>query len=295
MRRAPECRPCVLGDLDGALVLLGAPPDQRAVVVAEGTAEFDATWPQNRIPGEHICDAHRLLKRALNMPHPFEEARSRANAVGIQIAKEIAARAPAGDVDRLRWFARWAIAGNLLDFRICGYDLDAARIEKLLHECFDEGLAIDELTAFAERLPAAREIVVIHDNVGEIAFDKELLRELGRQAPNARITSALKGGVMTSDATVDDGRTVGLGEVAEIIASGPDTLGICIAEMSGELRDALARADLVISKGQGNFYVLEERPREVPAPTLLLLRTKCMVTSRHLGFDHIVNVARFLA
>ena len=292
MRRAPECRPCVLGDLDGALVLLGAPPERRAAVVAEGTAQFDGTWPQSRIPGEHICDAHRLLKRALGIDHPFEEARARANQVGMQIAADVAKRAPADPLDRLRWFVRWAIAGNLLDFRICGYDLDAERIAQLLHQCFDEGLAIDDLAAFAERLPSAREIVVIHDNVGEIAFDRELLRELGRHG--AHITSALKGGVMTSDATVDDGRTVGLHEVADLIASGPDTLGICIAEMSDELRRALARADLVISKGQGNFYVLEERPPEVPPPTLLLLRTKCMVTSRHLGFDHIVNVARWM-
>jgi hypothetical protein len=294
MRRAPECRPCVLGDLDGALVLLGTPPERRAQLVAEGTAQLDATWPENRIPGEHICDAHRLLKRALALPHPFEQARSRANEVGMQIAAEIAAQAPEDPLARLRWFARWAIAGNLLDFRICGYNLDAARIEHLLHECYREGLAIDELAAFAARLPEAREILVIHDNVGEIAFDKALLRELRRQAPRARITSALKGDVMTSDATVEDGRRVGLHEVAEVIASGPDTLGICLLEMSDEFRAALGRAELVIAKGQGNFYVLEERPPEVPAPMLLLLRTKCMVTSRYLGFDRIVNVARWM-
>src|SRR5215813_4524183 len=109
MRRAAECRPCVLGDLDGALVLLGASPERRAAVVAEGTARFDATWPQNRIPGEHICDAHRLLKRALTLPHPFEEARGRANDVGIELAAEMAAQAPAEPIERLRYFARWAI------------------------------------------------------------------------------------------------------------------------------------------------------------------------------------------
>src|SRR5262249_44342514 len=160
------------------LVLLGTPAKQRAQVVAEGTAQFDATWPENRIPGEHICDAHRLLKRALALPHPFEQARGRANEVGMKLAAEIAAQAPQDALSRLRWFARWAIAGNLLDFRICGYDLDAARIERLLRECYHEGLAIDELAQFAARLQKAHEILVIHDNVGEIAFDKELLREL---------------------------------------------------------------------------------------------------------------------
>jgi uncharacterized protein with ATP-grasp and redox domains len=143
-------------------------------------------------------------------------------------------------------------------------------------------------------LPDARDILFIHDNVGEIAFDKELIRELLLQAPGARVTSALRGGVMTSDATIEDGAAIGLGEVATIIASGPDTLGICFAEMTDEMRNAVGRADLVISKGQANFYVMDERPAAILAPVACLLRTKCEVVSRHLGFDHVVNVARWL-
>ena len=86
MRRAPECGPCVLGDLDAVLTLLKTPDQRRAEIVAQGRQELEGTWAQNRIPGEHITDAHRLLKRALGLPHPFEEARSRANQVGLELA-----------------------------------------------------------------------------------------------------------------------------------------------------------------------------------------------------------------
>jgi uncharacterized protein with ATP-grasp and redox domains len=294
MRRAPECRPCVLGDLATTLELLQVAPLRRAEIEREGRAQFEHSFPENRIPGEHIADAHRLLKRALALAHPFADARARANQVGMELAARVAADAPAAPEERLRWFVRWAIAGNLLDFRICGYDLDAAAIAARLGEVFAEPLAIDDVPELAERMHSAREILFIHDNVGEVAFDMQLLCELRRQAPAARLTSALRGGVMTSDATIADGETVGLSEVAEVIATGPDTLGISFAEMSPELAAALARADLVIAKGQANFYVLEERPPAVPGAIALLLRTKCLVVSRHLGFDRIVSVARLL-
>ncbi|GAH29734.1 unnamed protein product, partial [marine sediment metagenome] len=41
------------------------------------------------------------------------------------------------------------------------------------------------------------------------------------------VTSVLRGGPITSDATMEDGEEVGLQEAAsEIILAGPDTLGI---------------------------------------------------------------------
>src|SRR5438105_4347554 len=103
MRRAPECRPCVLGDLDAALVLLGTGPKRRTEINDRARSDLERTWAQNRIPGEHICDAHRLLKKELGLSHPFEEARARANAVGIKLAAAATATAPTGDAARLAW------------------------------------------------------------------------------------------------------------------------------------------------------------------------------------------------
>jgi uncharacterized protein with ATP-grasp and redox domains len=37
---------------------------------------------------------------------------------------------------------------------------------------------------------------------------------------------------------------------------------------------------------------MDDRPPEVVSPVACLLRTKCQVVSRHLGFDRTVNVAR---
>ncbi|MCK4240511.1 MAG: DUF89 family protein, partial [Candidatus Atribacteria bacterium] len=51
---------------------------------------------------------------------------------------------------------------------------------------------------------------------------------------------------------------------SEIILAGPDTLGISLNEMSDQLKRELQNADLVIAKGQANYYALTEYRPKVP-------------------------------
>jgi damage-control phosphatase, subfamily I len=63
---------------------------------------------------------------------------------------------------------------------------------------------------------------------------------------------------------------------ARVILAGPDTLGISFSEMSADLSEALAEADLVIAKGQANYYVLSEFGSRYPRATIAcLLTAKC--------------------
>ena len=129
--------------------------------------------------------------------------------------------------------------------------------------------------------------------MGEIAFDKLLIRELRRYG--ASVTSALRGGPITSDATMEDGETVGLQEAAsEIILAGPDTLGISLSEMSNQLKQELQTADLVIAKGQANYYALSEYKSKVPGKIAFLFRTKCEIVSNELGEEGKINAAILL-
>ena len=74
----------------------------------------------------------------------------------------------------------------------------------------------------------------MRDNVGELALDKLLIQELQRN--NAIVISAVRGGPITSDATIDDARQIELHAAApSVILAGPDTSGISFQEMSEEL------------------------------------------------------------
>jgi hypothetical protein len=300
MKTCARCAPCILDDLVGATERLGLRESVRAQVTDEAVAYLAATYRAGagaRLPSEHITEVHRILKRVAGLPMPFEELRRRCNEIGVAIAQTVAREAALlAPVERFHLLVRWSIAGNHLDFRTVGvgYDFAPERIAAVLRTPMDEGLAVDQVGAIREAALRAKEVLFIHDNVGELAFDRLLCAEL--RASGARVVSALRGGPITSDAVVEDGAAVGLEDsVDEIIVAGPDTLGISLPEASVELRAALGRADLVVSKGQANYYVFSERPPEVPVPVALLLRTKCLPVSQQLGFQRVVNAALLLA
>jgi uncharacterized protein with ATP-grasp and redox domains len=67
--------------------------------------------------------------------------------------------------------------------------------------------------------------------------------------------------------------------VAEIISSGTDAPGTHLPTCSPEFLDIYRSADLIISKGQGNYECLSEELR----PIYFLLKAKCPVTARDIG------------
>jgi len=197
--------------------------------------------------------------------------------------------------ERFSFLVNWAIASNHLDFRTVGtgYGFQMAEIIEELRACLSEGLKIDRRAEIFQKAKNSPKILYIHDNVGEISFDKLLIQELRRYGSS--VTSVLRGGPITSDATMEDGEEIGLQEAAsEIILAGPDTLGISLNEMSDQLKRELQTADLVIAKGQANYYALTEYRSKVPGEIACLFRTKCEIVSNDLGETGKINVATLL-
>jgi hypothetical protein len=290
------CASCVLHDLVGALDRLGIDGEVRARVLRLSLRHLADAFDLQQPPSTHITAVHRILKRETGLALPFAALRTRCNEVGLQVAAQVALEAAAlPAAERFRFLAAWAIAGNHLDFRTVGtgYDFPPERITAMLRESLDAGLAVDETEAIRALGRAGTRVVYVHDNVGEIALDTLLIAEL-RDA-GAHVTAALRGGPITSDATMEDGIAVGLDRVADaVLCAGPDTLGVSWEEMSPELRAALAAVDLVIAKGQANYYVLSEHAGELGARVACLLRTKCPTVSRRFGHEGPINVAVLL-
>jgi uncharacterized protein with ATP-grasp and redox domains len=296
MKTNDICSSCVLHDLVGALDRLGLDGAVRERIVKRSLAHLAAAFDYSHPPSFHITAVHRILKEESGLALPFAELRARCNEVGLAVAALVEKEAQAlPPLERFRFLCRWAIAGNHLDFRTVGtgYDFPPERIAAMLRESLDEGLAVDETAAIFAAAGRAREVVYLHDNVGEIAFDKLLIAEIRRLGP--RVVSALRGGPITSDATMEDGLTVKIADAAdEVICACPDTLGVSWEEMTPTLKAALATADLVVAKGQANYYVFDEHFRELKGRVACLLRTKCAPVSRRFGSEQVVNAAVLL-
>lgn len=293
MQRGHDCLTCILDDLQGALGLLEIDEPTRGRVVSRALRYLAEEFQRPLVPSTFITAVHRILKEETGLRVPFQALREACNRVGRTLAGRVREET-AGLPERERFRARveWAIAANHLDFRTvgAGYGFREDEIYGMLREKLALGLHVDEVERIYALAQAAASVVYVPDNVGELAFDLlviECLRTGGR-----RVTLPLRGGPITSDATLEDGAWMEVERhVDRVIRAGPDTLGISWDEASPELREALAEADLVLTKGQANYYVLSEYADRLPGAVACLLTTKCRLVSSRFGWTERINVA----
>ncbi|HSB79253.1 MAG TPA: ARMT1-like domain-containing protein [Candidatus Methylomirabilis sp.] len=296
MRTTPTCLTCVLGDVYAAARQV-TPDVQTQLKVAKDAMEFLAgSFGHEKVPSYYITEVHRILKRDTGVATPFAESRRQLNQVAMEIAVRLQAEAEKLEgLARFRFLALWALAGNSLDSRTVGigYDFTPDKTLQHMQGYVDRGIAVDHLDRLYQQVLARPPILYIHDNVGEIALDKLFIQELRRHG--CRVTSALRGGPITSDATMEDGRTVGLDKAVDrLIQAGPDTLGISWEEASPELSQAMQEASLIIAKGQANYYVFSEHRAKLRGQVFCLFTIKCQPVADVIGVTPKQAVGIFL-
>jgi uncharacterized protein with ATP-grasp and redox domains len=248
MKTHTACASCFIHDLEGALATTVPDPALRLDILREAMAWLGDEFDGQHIPSYYITRLHRLLKQRAGLEMPFRELREQCNRAGLAVRRRVA-RQLSGiehDYDRLRTLVLWAIAGNHLDFRTVGtgYGLSVKHLTAHLAQIVDEGLAINaapQLLAFAQ---LRSRVLYLADNVGEIALDTLLVKELLRHG--CQVTVAVKGGPITSDAVLEDAVAVGMDKLAPLIVTGPDTLGLPLDETSDAVRDELQRANVAV-------------------------------------------------
>ena len=114
----------------------------------------------------------------------------------------------------------------------------------------------DVYQALMADLQKGHSVVYLLDNCGEIVMDKLLIRAIQKAFPALQITAIVRGLPVSNDATVEDAIQVGLTEVVSVIGNGNGLAGTSLEHLSPEARKAVDEADVILSKGQGNFETL---------------------------------------
>ncbi len=293
MKFVTQCLSCLIDDVVGAVDMLGVSQKQSTSIMQEVLLYLTTHIADEVPPSYFITDLHRIIKRHLALAMPFAEMRKACLSAGMAIAENVEKESAfKTGLDKFSFLLRWAIASNSLDFRTAGigYELNAGAIEKSITSYYATGLTVDETKQIYEAVLQAKRIVYIPDNVGELPFDKLLLRAM--KINGATITVPMRGGPITSDAVLSDAQEAGLQDVATLILAGPDTLGISFKEMSEELSTALSDADLILAKGQANYYVLSEFGKHYANATIVCLFTaKCNHIWKQFGCNSKASIA----
>ena len=85
----------------------------------------------------------------------------------------------------------------------------------------------------------------------------------------------------------------GLDDVAELITTGTDSVGIIYGDVSSKFKEIFDKVDMVIAKGLGNYEGLGEMYLK-DKPVFSLLNAKCDPVARDIGVEKGDNVVLML-
>ncbi len=263
-----DCYPCFFHQALNAARMIGADEDTIHKILLE-VNKILPEIPREATPPEIGRQVYRIVSRWTGIKDPYQESKKRCTAQALTLYPEMKERVRSAD-DPLETAIRVAIAGNVIDF---GSNTEFDMIDDL-QSILRQAFAIDHYDAFRSTLGKAKDILYIADNAGETVFDRVLIEELKKP-----VTYVVREQPIINDAVREDAVAAGLDKVANIISSGADSPGNILGLCSGEFFKAYESADLIISKGQGNYEGLSEENR----PIFFLLKAKCPVISRHIG------------
>jgi damage-control phosphatase, subfamily I len=214
---------------------------------------------------EYSRSLHKLLIQFTNNRDPHKAGKKQSNDLVLEMYGQLKKQVQQSK-DPFDTASRLAIAGNIIDFAISTeYDLHAT-INHVLHS----DLSIDHSVELRQALIKAKTVLYLGDNAGEIVLDKLLIETLAH--PN--VFYAVRGAPVNNDATLDDAKYIGMDTVAKVLSNGYDAPSTIIEKCSPEFREVYTRADVIISKGQGNLEGLLGSARK---EIFFLLMVKCDV------------------
>jgi hypothetical protein len=178
--------------------------------------------------------------------------------------------------DPLLTAVKLAVAGNAIDF---GPRTDI-NLESEVQNVLKGELAINDIDQLRQSFLKSKSVLYLADNAGETFFDRILIEILLKQ--NVKVTYAVKDAPILNDATFQDAEIAGISQMVKTMSIGTDCTGILFKECSDNFLSEFERADLIISKGQGNYESLNDvKGKEI----FFLLKIKCPIIADDVGVE----------
>jgi hypothetical protein len=227
-------------------------------------------------PPEIAQQVYRMNYEITGNHDPYLEAKKYANKCALSLyplMKDIVDYSN----DTLETACKLAIAGNAIDL---GAQAKFGSIYSIIEDSVGYQLDQEHYREFKGCVEKSSLILYLADNAGEIVFDRILIEQFLKMK-KLRIVFVVREKPIINDATSDDALQVGVNKFATIISNGSDAPATILSQCSSELLSYYRAADLIISKGQGNYESLSGRSENI----FFLFKVKCHVIARDSGLD----------
>ncbi|MBD3378970.1 MAG: DUF89 family protein, partial [Candidatus Omnitrophica bacterium] len=280
MRTYLECIPCFFKQaLEAARICSSDPAEHKKIL--DEVAGLIGGISLGSSPPEMGRTIHSIIKERMRVPDPYREIKEKSNRMALRIYPGLKEKV-AGSRDPLLTAVELAVAGNIIDYGVKNTLNVEEEIEKILKREIDtikkEDSRFFNYGLFREKMEGSKDILYLADNAGEAVFDRVLIEEIVSMK-GKKITYAVKERPIINDATEKDALDCGIDRIARVVSSGSDAPGTVLPLCSKDFLERFESADMIISKGQGNFEALSGEKR----PVFYLFMAKCAVVVKDVG------------
>ncbi|WP_024787243.1 MULTISPECIES: damage-control phosphatase ARMT1 family protein [unclassified Lebetimonas] len=256
--------------------------ENKASDILRGVALILSKYDLSFTPPDIAKEVYEYIRKKLNINDPFKKEKE----ISIKEAlnfKPLLEEKLKNSKNPLFDACKIAIAGNIIDLGVNQeYDLN-----KEIENIFNMNFIHNDFNKLENKLKKAKTLCYLADNAGENVFDEILIKVIKKIYPKIKVYYLVRGKPIINDITVNDLKGSEISNFAEIIDTGVDTPGFSLKYANSKSKEIFYNADLVISKGMGNFEVLfGECGREV----FYLFKVKCGVVANACGCEKGDNV-----
>jgi damage-control phosphatase, subfamily I len=273
MKMYLECIPCIIKQ---AYNTAQRATDDKGKIreILDKTSEYVKTLNLDQTPADACNYVYKITKEITGKNDPYKEEKDKYNQICLEMLPAIEKKIYESD-EPIHAAIKASIFGNLIDLGI-GLKFD---LEKDSETIFKKELAADDYKMFMKEISKGRKnILFLGDNAGEIVFDKPLVQILSK---DHNLIYVIKSGPIINDSTMDDAKAVGMTKIVEVIETGSDGIGVKWDSVSEEFFKKYNEADIIMSKGQGNFETMDKKKGNI----YFMLRAKCESVAKELGVN----------
>lgn len=282
MKTYLECVPCFFKQALETAKRSGCNKKMQKEIIDILAKKFPSI-PLEKSPPENAHHVYDMIKRVSGCKDPYKKEKRMANKLVLKgyplIKKKLK-----NSKDKLFKAVELSIAGNIIDFGTkAGLDTEkeiARILKREADEISKQSKKFFCFKSFEKALKKAKKIVMLGDNAGEIVFDRILIETIKEIYPEKEIIYAVKEKPIINDVLLEDAKMCGIDKIAKVVSSGIARPGTVPRLCSKTFQKILKQADMIISKGQGNYEALSE---ETGYPIFFLFMSKCEVICDHLG------------
>ena len=268
MKTYLECLPCMMNQ---ALRAGRIVTDDDVVIkkILDEVGDSIKNVSMHHTPAQTGAVVYKKVKEITGSEDPYKQIKADSIKEALSLYPKLERYIAESD-DKLLTAIRIAISGNVVDFGVN----KKFSLEDDLDKIIKQDFAIFDYSEFKKQLKKANSVLYIADNAGESVFDRILIEQLG-----VPVTYVVREIPIINDVTYQDAIDSGIGEVAEIISSGTTAPGTIMELCTDDFIKQFENADMIISKGQGNYEGLSNVEQQV----FFLLKAKCHVIAKHIG------------